>query len=74
MFYDPLKQGPDLFGGLNELLKMYMQLMMMKRYFGGQQPTETLGQTPIQQGQDPNAMWRLLQMFPGQEQQTPFRR
>lgn len=59
-------------GGMNELLKMYMQFMMMKRFFGGMggQGGEQLGQTPMpQQGAMSVPLMQMLMQ--GAPQQMP---
>lgn len=78
-FYNPLSEKPDILGGLNELLQLYAQMMMMKQFYGqgqqgqmGQQPGggQMVPTQPQQQSTLP--LMQLLQMMQGQQgQQRP---
>lgn len=52
-FYSPYSQHPAWGQGFSDLINQMMQFMLMKKYMGqgqAQQPTQTLGQTPLPQG------------------------
>jgi len=36
-FYSPYQRGPDIAGGMNDLVSQIMQMLMMKKMFPGQQ-------------------------------------
>ena len=78
-YYDPLSPKPDIMGGLNELLQLYAQMMMMKQFYGqqgqgqqGQQPGGGQMMPTQPQAQSTLPLMKLLQMMQGQQgQQRP---
>jgi len=46
-FYDPFSKSPNIGGGINDWVSQFMQILMMKKMFPGQEQTQQMGQTPL---------------------------
>jgi hypothetical protein len=46
-FYNPYMKGPDMAQGTSDMVSQIMQMMMMKKMFGGQKPQTQQVPTPL---------------------------